>query len=100
VVAVHIAFAHGHYVSVPFLLLFLFGFAYVGAVSAWQGGFGQELRKLWRRREEASPFIPTPLVVALPEATPAPILLQSTGRPSARPARAREGSDRRESAAV
>ena len=30
VVAVRIALANGHYVSVPFLLLFLFGFGYVG----------------------------------------------------------------------
>jgi cellulose synthase/poly-beta-1,6-N-acetylglucosamine synthase-like glycosyltransferase len=100
VVAVQIAFVNGHYLSVPFLLLFLFGFGYVGAVSAWQGSVGQSMRKLWRRPEEPIPFLPTPLVVALPDVTPAPILLPATGLSSPRPARAREGSDRREHAAV
>jgi cellulose synthase/poly-beta-1,6-N-acetylglucosamine synthase-like glycosyltransferase len=101
VVAVQIAFANGHYISVPFLLLFLFGFGYVGVVSAWQGVFGQAVRKLWRRREEAMPFLPTPLVVALEEVvTPAPILVPAAGRPSPRPVRAREGSEFRERAAV
>jgi hypothetical protein len=33
-VAVEVAVEHGHYISVPFLLLFLFGFGYVGTVSA------------------------------------------------------------------
>jgi hypothetical protein len=97
VVAVHIAFANGHYVSVPFLLLFLFGFGYVGALSAWQGGFGQALRKLWQREE---PLVAAPLVVAMPDATPAPVLLPTTVRTSPRPVRAREESDHREHAAV
>jgi hypothetical protein len=100
VAAVQIAFSNGHYVSVPFLLLFLFGFGYVGALSAWQGGFGQSLRKLWQREEESLPMLPTPLVVAMPDATPAPILLPTMGRPSPRPARVREGNDHHERAAV
>jgi cellulose synthase/poly-beta-1,6-N-acetylglucosamine synthase-like glycosyltransferase len=100
VVAVRIAFANGHYISIPFLLLFLFGFAYVGAVSAWQGAVGQALRRLWRGREEAVPFLSSPFVVAMPEATPAPILVPTSGLPSARPVRAREGSDLHEHAAV
>jgi hypothetical protein len=97
VVAVHIAIKNGHYMSVPFLLLFLFGFTYVGALSAWQGGFGQSLRGLLRRSEQepAVPFLPTPLVVAL-DATPAPVLLPTSVRASHRPVRAREGSDHHE----
>jgi len=52
-VAVEVAIAHCHYISVPFLLLFLFGFGYVGTVSAWQGWLGQSLRRVWQRAEEA-----------------------------------------------
>jgi Glycosyl transferase family group 2 len=102
VVAVHIAIANGHYVSVPFLLLFLFGFAYVGAVSAWQGMFGLMLRRLWNRPEESVaddvPMLPSSLVVAMPDATPAPVLLPAASLSrlsshSQSQARARAGSD-------
>jgi cellulose synthase/poly-beta-1,6-N-acetylglucosamine synthase-like glycosyltransferase len=44
--AMIIAFQHGHYLSMPFLALFLCGFGYVGIVSVWQGGLGQALRGL------------------------------------------------------
>jgi cellulose synthase/poly-beta-1,6-N-acetylglucosamine synthase-like glycosyltransferase len=99
VFAVNIAVQNGHYVSVPFLLLFLFGFAYVGAVSAWQGGFGQALRRVWRRTEEAvAPAMP--LVTAMPDATPGPVLLPVRERPAPRPARARAENDPHEHAAV
>ncbi len=40
VVAIAVAFDHGHYLSLPFLGLFLCGFGYVGWVSLWQGGVG------------------------------------------------------------
>jgi cellulose synthase/poly-beta-1,6-N-acetylglucosamine synthase-like glycosyltransferase len=93
VVAVDIAIANGHYVSVPFLLLFLFGFAYVGAVSAWQGGFGVALRQMWRRDDEraVSPvsMMSAPFIAAMPDATPGPVLVPA----AARPARARAGND-------
>ena len=75
VVAVHIAVANGHYISVPFLLLFLFGFAYVGATSAWQGGFGQVVRGLWQRDEQPAVTVISPRIPAAASATPAPILL-------------------------
>jgi hypothetical protein len=98
VVAVHIAIANGHYLSVPFLLLFLFGYAYVGAVSAWQGGFGQALRSLWQRTENAvAPAMPQSFLAAMPDATPGPVLLPVS---SPRQARARGGSDPHEHAAV
>ena len=101
VVAVHIAFANGHYISVPFLMLFLFGFAYVGAVSAWQGGFGQALRRLWKSTEDAVvPARPAPLATATPDATPCPVLLPVVERSSPRRARARGENDPREHAAL
>ena len=75
VVAVDIAVANGHYVSVPFLLLFLFGFAYVGATSAWQGGFGQAVRGLWQRGEAPSASVISPRIPVDASATPEPILL-------------------------
>ncbi len=92
VVAVQIAVLNGHYLSVPFLLLFLFGFGYVGVVSTWQGNFGQTVRDLFQRREpaEASLAMPAPFAAALPDATPAPVLV-----PSERPAGFAGRSDRR-----
>jgi len=75
VVAVDIAVANGHYVSVPFLLLFLFGFAYVGATSAWQGAFGQAVRGLWQRNERPAVTVISPRIPVAASATPAPILL-------------------------
>jgi hypothetical protein len=82
VVAVQIAIANGHYVSVPFLLLFLFGFGYVGVLSAWQGGFGQALRGLWQSPDHALPvsMMSSSLVAVMPDATPAPILLPAEQR--------------------
>ena len=44
VVAMAVAFDHGHYLSLPFLGLFLCGFGYVGWVSLWQGSVGASLR--------------------------------------------------------
>jgi hypothetical protein len=102
VVAVRIAVANGHYVSVPFLLLFLFGFSYVGVLSAWQGGFGQALRGLWRREERAVvpvSMMSAPFIVAMPDATPAPILPPMEAR-SPRPSRTRSESDARDSASA
>jgi len=99
VVAVHIAVSNGHYVSVPFLLLFLFGFAYVGALSMWQGGFGQALRGLVRREEQAVvpvSMMSAPFIAAMPDATPGPILLPVEAR-SPRPARARVENDAHDS---
>lgn len=49
VVAMAIAFQNGHYVSMPFLALFLCGFGYVGVVSLWQSGLGAAVRRLATR---------------------------------------------------
>jgi hypothetical protein len=87
---------------VPFLLLFLFGFAYVGALSAWQGGFGQALRGLWRRQERAVvpvSVMSAPFIAAMPDATPGPILLPMEAR-SPRLSRARTDNDARDSASI
>jgi hypothetical protein len=46
VVAIAVALDHGHYLSVPFLGLFLCGFGYVGWVSLWQGSVGFALRQV------------------------------------------------------
>ncbi len=101
VVAVRIAIANGHYISVPFLLLFLFGFGYVGVLSVWQGAFGQALRRLWRRPDPAIPvsMLSSQLVAAMPDATPSPILLPMEHR-AARPARLRAESESRDLASV
>ena len=45
VVAIGVAIDHGHYMSLPFLGLFLYGFGYVGWVSLWQGSVGASLRR-------------------------------------------------------
>jgi hypothetical protein len=64
VVATLVAIDHGHYLSIPFLALFLFGFGYVGTVSLWQGGVGLALRgtfaRLFRRRMVTTVVPPPP----------------------------------------
>jgi cellulose synthase/poly-beta-1,6-N-acetylglucosamine synthase-like glycosyltransferase len=97
-VAVEVAIEHGHYISVPFLLLFLFGFGYVGTVSAWQAWLGQSLRRFWQRPEGTVSLVAAPLVVAMPDCTPGPVLLTSDRL--SRPAHSRAASDRRDSATV
>ncbi len=69
-VAMVVAFQHGHFLSMPFLALFLYGFGYVGWVSLWQGGVGVATRALGahvlarvttpRRRVPAVPIVPPP----------------------------------------
>src|SRR4051794_22201658 len=63
VVAVVFAFRNGHYVSLPFLGLFLTGFAYVGWLSLWQGAFSARVRGLTRafgRRPTSTAVVPPP----------------------------------------
>jgi len=48
-VTMAVAFDHGHYLSMPFLALFLAGFGYVGSVSLWQGSVGASVRGFWDR---------------------------------------------------
>ena len=50
VIAIGVAIDHRHYMSLPFLGLFLCGFGYVGWVSLWQGGLGMALRRAFAGR--------------------------------------------------
>jgi cellulose synthase/poly-beta-1,6-N-acetylglucosamine synthase-like glycosyltransferase len=50
VVAIGVAVDHRHYLSIPFLCLFLCGFGYVGWGSVWQGSFGAAMRGAFGRR--------------------------------------------------
>src|SRR5450432_619953 len=69
VVAMGVAFGHGHYMSMPFLALFLCGFGYVGWVSLWQGGFGLAVRDGFARlrgsREAATVVMPPPAFLVM-----------------------------------
>jgi cellulose synthase/poly-beta-1,6-N-acetylglucosamine synthase-like glycosyltransferase len=49
-IAIAVAIDHGHYLSLPFLGLFLWGFGYVGWFSLWQGGAGASLRGIFSAR--------------------------------------------------
>ena len=80
VVAMLVAFENGHYLSMPFLALFLAGFGYVGGASLWQGSIGQAMRGAFRRRPvvagAASTFVPVPAVPsAMVGASPASMKL-------------------------
>ncbi|HVZ73052.1 MAG TPA: cellulose synthase family protein [Polyangia bacterium] len=67
VVALAVAFTHRHYLSMPFLALFLCGFGYVGWVSLWQGGVGLAMRGAFARLLEKR--TPTTAVVSPPAFT-------------------------------
>jgi hypothetical protein len=60
VVAIGVAISHRHYLSVPFLGLFLYGFGYVGWVSLWQGGIGMAVRGAFRPREHGGVAVVPP----------------------------------------
>ena len=64
VAAVVVAVKNGHYVSLPFLGLFLCGFAYVGWLSLWQGNLGARVRELASslrsRRPASTAIVPPP----------------------------------------
>jgi cellulose synthase/poly-beta-1,6-N-acetylglucosamine synthase-like glycosyltransferase len=47
VLAIAVAVDHRHYISIPFLCLFLCGFGYVGWGSVWQGGVGAAWRRMF-----------------------------------------------------
>jgi hypothetical protein len=66
VVAIGVAIDHRHYLSLPFLGLFLYGFGYVGIVSLWQGGVGAALRRLFGRRDRGVTVVPPPAYPVMP----------------------------------
>jgi len=76
-----VALQHRHYISVPFLMLFLWGFGYVGWGSVWQGSLGASLRaRLGLRRRSSTAVIPPPAyVVTGTAAAPSDMLV---GEPS------------------
>ena len=73
VVAVVFAFRNGHYVSLPFLCLFLCGFAYVGWLSLWQGNLGAGIRRLFARGHRATAVVPPPAYPVLSQPLAAPV---------------------------
>jgi cellulose synthase/poly-beta-1,6-N-acetylglucosamine synthase-like glycosyltransferase len=58
VVAIGVALEHRHYLSLPFLGLFLYGFGYVGWVSLWQGNVGMAVRRLFGTRSRGVAVVP------------------------------------------
>jgi hypothetical protein len=83
VVAVVFAFKNGHYLSVPFLMLFLCGFAYVGGASVSQGRFGAAVRRLFAGAPTSRPteVIPPPfLALNLTEETAVPTVAMADVR--------------------
>ncbi len=60
VVAIGVAIDHHHYLSIPFLGLFLCGFGYVGGVSLWQGSVGASLREIFGSRRHGVAVVPPP----------------------------------------
>jgi cellulose synthase/poly-beta-1,6-N-acetylglucosamine synthase-like glycosyltransferase len=71
VLAIGVAFQHGHYISIPFLCLFLAGFGYVGWGSLWQGGFGATVRRTFGVGRRGVTVVPPAAyqVVGAPRAT-------------------------------
>ncbi|HEY2901758.1 MAG TPA: cellulose synthase family protein [Polyangia bacterium] len=71
-VAIVVAIGNHHYLSMPFLALFLCGFGYVGWVSLWQGGVGLSLRR-WARNflpARSVPVMPPPSFAVIGGASP------------------------------
>lgn len=95
-VAMAVAFDHGHYLSMPFLGLFLGGYAYVGGASLWQGALGRAVREafagLGKRAESELESAAYPVLASSPGATTStaeitPDWVATTGEP----ARVRDG---------
>ncbi|HVV15705.1 MAG TPA: glycosyltransferase [Polyangia bacterium] len=74
VVAIAVALQHRHYISVPFLLLFLWGFGYVGWGSVWQGSLGASLRARLGLRRRGTAIIPPPAYVVPSIASPSDLI--------------------------
>jgi glycosyltransferase involved in cell wall biosynthesis len=99
-IAIKVAIENGHYMSVPFLLLFFVGFCYVGLLSLVPPNFLQSIRQLWRRPQPTPVVTARPVVVTLPEFTPSPLLISTESVRAERSARARGGNDPQPRASV
>jgi cellulose synthase/poly-beta-1,6-N-acetylglucosamine synthase-like glycosyltransferase len=76
-VAMVVAFNHHHYLSMPFLALFLCGYGFVGGASLWQGNLGRAMRDLFAKSADdvaeaidavaagTSPTLPPPIPAAV-----------------------------------
>ncbi|HEY0714005.1 MAG TPA: glycosyltransferase family 2 protein, partial [Polyangia bacterium] len=69
-VAMYVAFDHGHYVSMPFLGLFLYGYGYVGGASLWQAGLSRLVHKLFGRKPQPAVATTDPVVVVAQTGAP------------------------------
>jgi len=85
-----IAYQNHHYLSMPFLGLFLFGYAYVGVLSLAQGRVGAGLRSLFQRDKRLADVVEQ-LPAARgwnegrqPELLERPVVLQGRLRPQVR----------------
>jgi glycosyltransferase involved in cell wall biosynthesis len=87
VIAMVFALRNGHYVSMPFLALFLCGFGYVGWGSLWQGYAGARLKAGWGRLTgaDADRSVPGLATQVIPPAAFAAILPKAAPRPSRSP---------------
>jgi cellulose synthase/poly-beta-1,6-N-acetylglucosamine synthase-like glycosyltransferase len=64
-VTMTVAFLHEHYLTMPFLGLFLVGFGYVGGSSLWQGELGRTIQAVFSRRPGSSLPAPAPMAGSL-----------------------------------
>jgi hypothetical protein len=78
-VAMVVALDHGHYLSMPFLALFLCGFGYVGWVSLWQGGIGMAVRGAFRRRERGGVAVVPPPAYPILRSNDSDVLVSELG---------------------
>jgi hypothetical protein len=72
VVAIVVALEHRHYISVPFLMLFLCGFGYVGWGSVWQGSLAGAIRERLGLRRRGTAVVPPPAFVVAQQSGPVP----------------------------
>jgi glycosyltransferase involved in cell wall biosynthesis len=85
VVAIGFALQNGHYLSLPFLMLFLCGFGYVGWMSLWQGNEGAWLRNVAARvrvRPAGRVVVPPPaypVLAVMPHVGPGASLSEARG---------------------
>jgi cellulose synthase/poly-beta-1,6-N-acetylglucosamine synthase-like glycosyltransferase len=89
-VTMWVAFDHGHYLSMPFLGLFLCGYGYVGGASLWQGKLARAFRKLFPTTE--APITAGVPVSALPPPIPAAVAASSYRRHDSSPVAAAAAS--------